>query len=49
MFDRTCVGHPCFSLVECLVVFMILFLVGSFWSACIRWYIEYRMGEIAHA
>lgn len=49
MFDRSWIGYPCPSLVECLVVFAILFLAGSLWSACIRWYIEYRTGEAAYA
>lgn len=49
MFDRSWIGYPCPSLVECLVVFVILFLAGSLWSACIRWYIEYRTGEATHA
>lgn len=49
MFDRSWVGHPYPSLVECLVVFAILFVAGSLWASCIRYYIEYRVKEAAHA
>lgn len=49
MFDRSWVGYPCPSLLECLMVFAVLFLAGSVWAACVRWYIEYRTEESAHA
>lgn len=49
MFDKSWIGYPCPSLVECLFVFAVLFLAGSLWASCIRCYIEYRTGEAAHA
>jgi hypothetical protein len=49
MFDRPWVGYPCPSLVECLIVFAVLFLAGSLWASFIRGYVEYRIEEKAHA
>lgn len=49
MFDRSWVGYPCPSLVECLIVFAVLFLSGSVWASCVRWYLEYRMEQQTHA
>jgi hypothetical protein len=49
MFDRSWIGYPCPSLVECLIVFAILFVAGSLWASCIRCYVEYRMEEKVHA
>jgi len=31
MFHRSWMGYPCPSLVECLIVFAILFIAGSLW------------------
>lgn len=49
MFDRYWIGYTCSSLVECLIVFTVLFLAGSLWAFCIRCYIEYRLQEVSHA
>lgn len=49
MFDRSWIGYPSPSLVECLIVFGALFLAGNLWCACIRWYIEYRSEDATHA
>jgi hypothetical protein len=49
MFDRSWIGDPCPSPFEYLMAFAVLFLAGSVWAACVRWYIEYRMDENAHA
>lgn len=49
MFDRSWTGYPCPSLVECLIVFAVLFLGGGLWASCIRRYIEYRMEKVTHA
>jgi hypothetical protein len=49
MFDRSRIGCPCPPLVECLIVFAVLFLAGSLWASCIRCYVEYRMEEAVHA
>jgi hypothetical protein len=49
MFDRSWIGYTCSSLVECLIVFAVLFLAGSLWTSCIRCYIEYRLEEDSHA
>jgi hypothetical protein len=48
MFDRSLFGYPYPSLVEHLVVFGILFLIGTLWASCVRWYVEYRMKANAH-
>jgi hypothetical protein len=49
MFDRSWIGYPYSSLVECLIVFAVLFLAGSLWASCIRCYVEYRVEEAHHA
>jgi hypothetical protein len=49
MFDRSWIGYPGSSLVECLAVFALLFLAGSLWACCIRCYVKYRMEEATHA
>lgn len=48
MVDRSWIGYPCPSLVECLIVFVVLFLAGSLWSFGIRSYVKYRIEEAAH-
>jgi len=49
MFDRSWIGYPCPSLLECLIVFGILFLLGTLWASGVRCYIGYRMKAAAHA
>jgi len=49
MFDRSSVGCPGPSLIECLIVFTALFGAGSLWAACVRCYVEYCVEEQAHA
>jgi hypothetical protein len=49
MFDRPWIGYPRPSLVECLIVFAVLFFAGSMWTFCARCYVEYRLEENAHA
>lgn len=49
MFDRSWIGDPSPSPAAYLIVFAVIFLAGSFWAACIRWYVEYRIEERAHA
>lgn len=49
MFERSWIGMPCPSLIECLIVFVILFLAGSLWPFILRWYIERLVGGGAHA
>ena len=49
MFDRPWMGYAYPSLIECLIVFAILFVAGSLCASCIRCYIEYRIKEKAHA
>ncbi|WP_157510969.1 hypothetical protein [Frateuria sp. Soil773] len=49
MFDRSWVAYPCPSLLECLVVFVLIFLAGSLWSCFLRWYVEYLMEEDSRA
>jgi hypothetical protein len=48
MFDRLWISSPCASLLECLVVFATLFLAGSFWTVCIRWYVNFRVERTCH-
>jgi len=48
MFDKSWTGYPCPSLFECLIVFAVLFLSGSLWSSCIKWYVKCRMEEAGH-
>lgn len=43
MLGNPWIIYPCPYLIECLIVFAFLFLAGSFWAACIRWYIGYRI------
>lgn len=49
MFDRLGSTYPCFSLVECLIVFAILFLAGCLWTLVLQWYVDNRLKENAHA
>jgi len=48
MFDRSWIGYPCPSLFECLIVFGILFLIGTLWASGVRWYVRHRMKANAH-
>lgn len=48
MFNNTWVGYPYASLVECLVVFAVLFLAGALWSWGIRWYVACRLKDGRH-
>lgn len=45
MFDRSWIGYPGPSLVECLLVFAILFFAGGAWAMCFNWYIAFLMGR----
>lgn len=49
MFERTGIGYPCPSLVECLLVFAVLFLLGALWASGIRWYVAYQVRASIHA
>ncbi len=49
MFDRLGGTYPCFSLVECLIVFASLFLAGCLWMFLLQWYVNYRLEDSAHA
>lgn len=49
MFDRTWLGYPFPSLIECLVVFAILFLAGSLWTFLLWRYVDFLMEEDADA
>jgi hypothetical protein len=49
MFDRPWIGYASPSLIECLIVFAILFFSGSLWAFCIRRYVNYRLEGRAHA
>ena len=39
MFNSVWIHYSCFSLLECLIVFGVLFLAGALWVPCVRWYI----------
>ena len=45
MFDRPWLGYSFPSLIECLIVFAILFLAGNLWGFLLRWYIDFLMKE----
>ena len=47
MFDRSWVGYPRPSWVECLLAFIGLFVASCFWVVCIHWSMEYRKEEAA--
>lgn len=49
MFDRSWAGYPYTPLVECLVVFVVLFLAGVLWSWGIRVYVAFRLRAGGHA
>jgi len=49
MVGQSWIGYPGSSLIECLVVFGILFLAGSLWVALSFWYVQYRTREAVHA
>lgn len=48
MFDKSWIGYPYPSLFEHLIVFGILFLIGTLWATCVRWYVEYLIKANAH-
>lgn len=48
MFNNTWVGYPYTSLIECLVVFAVLFLAGALWSWGIRQYVAWRLKDSRH-
>lgn len=43
MFNNAWVGSPYPPLLECLVVFAVLFLAGVLWSWGLRWYVACRL------
>lgn len=45
MFNNAWVGYACSSLIECLVVFAILFFAGLLWSWGLRWYVARRLKD----
>ncbi|MEW9572289.1 hypothetical protein ABQJ54_11050 [Rhodanobacter sp. Si-c] len=48
MFNNAWVGYACSSLVECLIVFAILFLAGFLWSWGLRRYVAHRLKDDIH-
>jgi len=48
MFDRSWVVYPCATLVECLVVFAVLFLAGALWAWGLRQYVAWRLKDGRH-
>jgi len=49
MFNNAWGGYPYPSLLECLVVFAILFVAGVLWSWGLRLYVARRLREDADA
>ena len=49
MFNNAWVGFPCSSLVECLIVFALLFFAGFLWSWGLRRYVAHRLKDDVHA
>lgn len=49
MFNNAWVGHPYPSLLECLVVFAVIFLAGVLWSWGLRLYVARRLKEDTNA
>jgi len=45
MFNNAWVGYVCSSLVECLIVFALLFLAGVLWSWGLRCYVAHRLKD----
>ena len=45
MFNNAWVGYPYPSLLECLIVFAVIFLAGALWSWGLRLYVARRLRE----